>query len=191
MAVPANVIYFTGYDFLRSSPASGISALGPTLAPLIAGSAARAIAATVISPLEMFKTRLQASTDPREGNAFRSTLKAVVEMVRTEGGLALWRGLELTLYRDVPFSGIYWFGYEMLKDWLGGRRGGGWEEARFADSFVAGAVSGAVAAFVTTPFDVGKTRRQVGGGGAGGMGKVLGEIWREGFAWASRRSGRY
>ena len=40
------------------------------------------------------------------------------------------------------------------------------------DSFVAGAASGAVAAVVTTPFDVGKTRQQVRrrgeeGGGAG------------------------
>jgi solute carrier family 25 protein 39/40 len=29
------------------------------------------------------------------------------------------------------------------------------------DSFIAGATAGAIAAFVTTPFDVGKTRRQV------------------------------
>ena len=31
----------------------------------------------------------------------------------------------------------------------------------FVDSFIAGATSGAVAAVVTTPFDVGKTRQQV------------------------------
>ena len=33
--------------------------------------------------------------------------------------------------------------------------------ATLVDSFIAGAGSGAVAAFVTTPFDVGKTRQQV------------------------------
>jgi solute carrier family 25 protein 39/40 len=33
--------------------------------------------------------------------------------------------------------------------------------ATLIDSFIAGAVSGGVASFVTTPFDVGKTRRQV------------------------------
>ena len=33
--------------------------------------------------------------------------------------------------------------------------------ATFVDSFVAGAVSGAIASVVTTPFDVGKTRQQV------------------------------
>lgn len=31
----------------------------------------------------------------------------------------------------------------------------------FVDSFLAGSISGAAAAFVTTPFDVGKTRQQV------------------------------
>lgn len=205
MAVPANVIYFTGYDYLRSSGSSPFASLGPTLAPLLAGSAARAIAATVISPLEMFKTRLQAtSTHTHSSGAFKETLQGITRMVSTEGPLTLWRGLELTLWRDVPFSGVYWFGYEVIKDALRLRRerqsalmhndifaraseqrkeelhG----EATFADSFVAGASSGAVAAFITTPFDVGKTRRQIahskGVDGPGSMPKVLMEIWREG-----------
>lgn len=211
MAVPSNVIYFTGYDWLRTSHGSPFSKLGDVLSPLVAGASARAIAATVISPLELFKTRLQASNT----HSFRDTLQGVKTMVFNEGPLTLWRGLSLTLWRDVPFSGIYWFGYEVIKGKLRERREASWSllhnhpegillhsavfqrkedlhaQNTFMDSFIAGAASGSFASFLTTPYDVGKTRRQVAharGGVVGGavgvqamsMPKVLMEIWREG-----------
>lgn len=207
MAVPANVIYFTGYDWLRSSQASPFSSLNGATAALIAGSSARAIAATAISPLEMFKTRLQASST----HGFRETLHGVRDMMVNEGVFSLWRGLGLTLWRDVPFSGIYWLGYETVKDHLRARREESWSvlhnhpsgvhlpsaynrkkedlhaENTFIDSFIAGATSGAVAAFLTTPFDVGKTKRQIQhgqsdeiGARAMSMPRVLYEIWKSG-----------
>ena len=104
-------------------------------------------------------------------------------MVKAQGYTSLWRGLTLTMWRDVPFSGIYWWGYEAtrnaLTDMRDRSRGRTLDPQRsrtrlrnrsqsrenhtatFVDSFVAGAVSGAAAAIVTTPFDVGKTRQQV------------------------------
>lgn len=211
MAIPSNVIYFTGYDWLRSSHSSPFSGLGGVWAPLIAGSTARAIAASVISPLELFKTRLQATSSSGSSGTFRDTLHGVKKMVINEGPLTLWRGLSLTLWRDVPFSGIYWFGYETVKECLRARREAQWTllhdhpsgillssalyqrkedlhaQSTFTDSFIAGASSGAVAAFLTTPYDVGKTRRQIAhsrgeeiGAKAMSMPKVLLEIWREG-----------
>jgi len=92
------------------------------------------------------------------------------------GGMAsLWRGLGPTLWRDVPFSGIYWLSYERLKTALLRRwaapppapRGAGLRslppslEHTFGASFLAGMLAGGVAAAATTPFDVIKTRRQV------------------------------
>lgn len=190
MAVPANVIYFTGYDWLRFSPASPIRRLpiNDKYAPLFAGSVARVLAAIAVSPIEMFRTRMQAAhTSTTSAGHFRETLQGMAEMVRSQGYHSLWRGLHLTLWRDVPFSAIYWWGYEtgrdVLSDLREDARGRGRERidgrapdayrarrrsrsredttTTFVDSFLAGASSGAVAAFVTTPFDVGKTRQQV------------------------------
>jgi solute carrier family 25 protein 39/40 len=83
-------------------------------------------------------------------------------MVRNEGVLSLWRGLVLTLWRDVPFSAIYWGCVEYVRDELSKRpyfqRH---PDSTFSKSFIAGSIGGAIAAIITTPFDVGKTRRQI------------------------------
>ncbi|TVY68900.1 Solute carrier family 25 member [Lachnellula suecica] len=183
MTVPANIIYFTGYDWLRFNQQSPINRLASdNYAPLLAGASARILAAAVVSPIEMFRTRMQASRSTG-GAHFAETVAGVGEMVAKNGYTSLWRGLTLTLWRDVPFSGLYWWGYESIRGALTEAR----ERARgrdlrsensrgrarrrsqsrenhtetFTDSFIAGASSGAVASVVTTPFDVGKTRRQV------------------------------
>ncbi|KAH0544017.1 hypothetical protein GP486_008536, partial [Trichoglossum hirsutum] len=181
MAVPANVIYFTGYDSLRYSPRSPIKRHVPeAYTPLVAGSLARICAATVISPVEMFRTRLQASThNPQSTNGARpsgvfiTTFRGLRELVHLQGYTSLWRGLTLTLWRDVPFSGVYWWGYEVVRNHLAGMRLRHTADAAissrdhqnptstFTDSFIAGGISGTFASIITTPFDVGKTRRQV------------------------------
>merc|ERR1712000_463627 len=182
MAIPANVIYFTGYDWLRYNHASPLRKLtNDVYVPLIAGSIARVAAAIAVSPVEMFRTRMQATSGGTTG-VFKDTLLGLHRMTQTQGYTSLWRGLTLTMWRDVPFSGIYWWGYEAMRNRLtdsreaasgreldsqrsmtGGRQSQAHESqmTTFIDSFLAGAGSGAIAAFVTTPFDVGKTRQQV------------------------------
>jgi solute carrier family 25 protein 39/40 len=190
MAIPGNVIYFAGYDWLRAAPQSPFVRMGMNddYAPLFAGSSARILAAIAVSPIEMFRTRMQATRAQPKGSAgsvFRNTANGMREMITDKGMRSLWTGLTLTLWRDVPFSAIYWWGYEAMRnrltdvressrgrDRIHGRspnaqrlrsqsRNREDHSATLVDSFVAGATSGAVAAFVTTPFDVGKTRQQV------------------------------
>lgn len=191
MAVPANIIYFTGYEWLRFNPSSPLQRLGlrDEYAPLAGGGIARMLAATAVSPVELFRTRLQAhQTHPASPSPAKATttplvatFRGIKDMVHLDGYRALWRGLTLTLWRDVPFSGMYWLGYETIRNRLTDAR----ERARgrdpvassshsrrrsqsreshaetFTDSFVSGAASGALASLATTPFDVGKTRTQV------------------------------
>ena len=80
MSIPSAAIYMLGYEYLlarispvftgSNDPAVNSSSLSRTTnpgvtatltpAPLVAGALARTISATVISPIEMFRTRLQA-----------------------------------------------------------------------------------------------------------------------------------
>jgi solute carrier family 25 protein 39/40 len=182
MTVPANIIYFTGYEWFRYNKQSPISQLSDNYAPLASGATARIFAAGVVSPIEMLRTRMQASMSTG-GSHFTEAVRGIGEMVSSHGYSSLWRGLTLTLWRDVPFSGIYWWGYENIRGALtearerargrslevdGSRRRARSrsqsrenQTATFTDSFVAGATSGAVASVLTMPFDVGKTRQQV------------------------------
>jgi len=115
MTVPANIVYFTGYDWLRFNKQSPINRFAnDNYAPLVAGAFARSFAASIVSPIEMFRTRMQAS-QASSGAHFAETVKGIGEMVTSHGYTSLWRGLTLTLWRDVPFSGIYWWGYESIR----------------------------------------------------------------------------
>lgn len=117
MAIPANIIYFTGYESLRFNPASPIArTVRDEYAPLVAGSVARILAATAVSPIELFRTRLQAVQGSASGAShLTTTFRGIKDMVAAHGYRSLWRGLTLTLWRDVPFSGMYWWGYETIR----------------------------------------------------------------------------
>ncbi|KAI1821027.1 mitochondrial carrier domain-containing protein [Xylaria intraflava] len=185
MAIPANIIYFTGYDWLRFNKKSPISRLArDDTKAVTAGSTARLLAVAAVSPIELFKTRLQASSGSTATSHLKDTFRGLREMVAEHGYRSLWRGITLHLWRDVPFSGLYWMGYETIRNKLTDMR----EEHRgrslsrdlssrsrersksqseenhtavLVDSFTAGALSGAIASMATMPFDVGKTRTQV------------------------------
>ncbi|GHJ85078.1 hypothetical protein NliqN6_1480 [Naganishia liquefaciens] len=188
MSIPSAAIYMIGYEHLlslmskatplaaspRTSPSTAIfpqstplttsvptSTSQPYLTPtpFIAGCLARTISATVISPLELFRTRLQALPGPGEEKpTYKNTAESIGKLVREQGIRSLWRGLGPTLWRDVPFSGIYWAGFESTKKYL--------TESQtlrpgLTMTFISGALSGTFASVLTAPFDVLKTRRQV------------------------------
>lgn len=189
MTIPSQVTYMTCYDHFRAfflslgeAPASvsPTAALLPPaatsnitshtlLASLASGALSRAVSATLVTPLELVRTRLQASD---VSHSLSSIVSSLSSQVRSQGPSVLFRGLPTTLWRDVPFSAIYFMGYETLKRYMTGGSGlgegeakGGLEEFRVA--FVSGAVSGSVAAVVTHPFDLVKTRLQAAGHSGG------------------------
>ncbi|XP_013865753.1 mitochondrial glutathione transporter SLC25A39 [Austrofundulus limnaeus] len=181
MAVPSTVIYFTCYDQLRDFLWFGLGLQGSHI-PLIAGGLARLGAVTVISPLELVRTKMQSR------KLSYSELRVCIRSAVAQGGLlSLWRGWGPTVFRDVPFSALYWFNYELVKSKLCERYQT--PQANFSISFTAGAVSGAVAAVLTLPFDVAKTRRQIQLGEMDNLGvyakrttstwHILKKIWAE------------
>ncbi|XP_069572178.1 mitochondrial glutathione transporter SLC25A39 [Brachyistius frenatus] len=181
MAVPATVIYFTCYDQLRDFLRFGVGLQGSHV-PLVAGGLARLGAVTVISPLELVRTKMQSRR-----LSYGELRVCIRSAVARDGLLSLWRGWGPTVLRDVPFSAFYWFNYELVKVQLCEQAGA--PQANFSISFTAGAISGAIAAILTLPFDVVKTRRQIQLGEMDSLGvplkkttstwHIMKEIWAE------------
>lgn len=76
---------------------------------------ARGIAVTATSPLELLKTRVQAAQCSGRGGPGR--LPAAAQALFREAHSAarpfgacrvLWRGLSVSLAKDLPFAGLYW-----------------------------------------------------------------------------------
>lgn len=175
MALPSTIIYFVGYDHLREYFSSPIS-------PLFCGAFARAMSVTVISPLELFKIRLQSAVYSPCSSIFSTVVTGIQDMVKIQGFQSLWKGLSPTLWRDVPFSGFYWLGYERIKFLLNTYPGPfknlkpGTSE--FLNSFFSGGISGAIAALITHPFDSAKTRRQILYNSNGSISAIRESTWK-------------
>lgn len=155
IGVPSSTAYILTYDHLLNVSLPAIMPTGPML-PLVAGILARSVITSIMSPLELIRTNLQSTPpSPNQPHTLRSVLSSIQNVVRRNSVFFLWRGLGPSLWRDVPFSGVYWASYEAWKGFYA-RRG---HEGAFV-AFLSGASSGILAALMTSPFDVLKTRRQ-------------------------------
>ncbi|CAI5744447.1 unnamed protein product [Peronospora destructor] len=151
IAAPSTVLYYMSYDLLLHEGYQQLPQL-EGFVPLMAGTTARIVAASTTSPIELIRTRMQSE------NAGTSMLMTFQQAVKRGGYVSLLNGLGATLARDVPFSAIYWTFYENLQRRLNTTEH---ELTKTQRAFVCGAVSGAIAATATTPFDVVKTLQQV------------------------------
>ncbi|KAL1781007.1 solute carrier family 25 member 39 isoform X1 [Sigmodon hispidus] len=120
---------------------------------MVAGALARMGTVTVISPLELVRTKLQA-----QHVSYRELATCVQAAMAQGDWRSLWLGWGPIALRDAPFSALYWFNYELVKSWLNGLRPK--EQTSVGVSFVAGGISGMVVATLTLPFDVVKTKTQ-------------------------------
>ena len=162
MSVPNTVLYFTAYDEIKARWHK--KGYDGAWIPLVSGSTARVLASLATAPLELIRTR-QAMMGPTGGRG-AGMMGDLRNLVKTEGALALFKGLGPTLWRDAPFSAIYWFSIEQFKlQW----KARATTEINLTlpqqagQAFCNGAAAGMIAAACTTPFDVVKTRQQAMG----------------------------
>jgi len=147
MTVPSTAMYFAIYEKINNQ-------LWPYLgfySPMFSGGMARAITTCANSPIDMTRTFLQSQNSKLNG------LQVVTKVIREGGFKNLWKGLYPTLWRDVPFSSMYWSGYELIKSSLKEQN----NLNIFIINFISGVTSGTIATLLTHPFDVIKTRQQM------------------------------
>ncbi|KAG8366641.1 hypothetical protein BUALT_Bualt17G0100800 [Buddleja alternifolia] len=132
-----------------------------------AGAAAGAIAATVVCPLDVIKTRLQVNGLPEMHSSGRRgsvILVSLQNIVRTEGLKGLYRGLTPTLAALLPNWAVYFTVYGHLKELLHSYEGSkDQDQLTIASNMIAAAGAGAATAVATNPLWVVKTRLQTQG----------------------------
>jgi solute carrier family 25 iron transporter 28/37 len=150
-AGPAHAVYFATYEWAKRRLSADDGAHHPARHAL-AGAAATIVGDAVQTPVDTIKQRLQMCGSPYTGvwDCARRT-------VQSQGLGALYRSYPTTLAMNVPFTAMHFSAYESGKVFLGGDAV---EEETFFTQFTAGGVAGGLAAAVTTPMDVVKTRMQ-------------------------------
>ncbi|KAH9891789.1 S-adenosylmethionine transporter [Cubamyces lactineus] len=149
-SAPGAAVFFCTYDTLKKT-----LPLPTEYAPfthMLAASIGEVAACSIRVPTEVIKTRTQTST---YGSAAQSSLAAARMVMSTEGVRGFYRGYGSTVMREIPFTSLQFPLYELLKKRLAKVL----ERPLHAyEAAVCGSFAGGVAAALTTPLDVLKTR---------------------------------
>ncbi|KAG0087871.1 hypothetical protein BGZ93_009029 [Podila epicladia] len=149
-SAPGAAMFFFGYEGLKKTLTAVMP--DPQHAPIVhmmSASGGEIVACFVRVPTEVIKQRMQTKQ-------FTTTSAAVRSVVHNEGILGFYRGYFSTVAREIPFSCIQFPLYEyMKKTWALST-----DKAQVDpwQASICGSISGGIAAAITTPLDVVKTR---------------------------------
>ncbi|XP_030753270.1 mitochondrial basic amino acids transporter [Sitophilus oryzae] len=118
---------------------------------MIAGGIAGFVQSFICSPMELAKSRLQV------GDKCKDPLDCLKKIYRNEGVKGLFRGLNLTILREVPAFATYFVSYEMLT-----RRDDNLPISTLT-MLTAGGLAGVISWALVYPVDVLKSRYQIDG----------------------------
>lgn len=119
-----------------------------------------ALQSLILSPVELLKIRLQLKQNPPLGSSTEiGPTKLAKTILKTEGFRGLYRGLTITVLRDAPAHGLYFWTYEYMREKLhpGCRKTG---QETLNTMLVAGGLAGVASWISCYPLDVIKTRLQ-------------------------------
>lgn len=143
---PGAAMFFATYDTSKSMLAKHTNSSG-LATHLTAASIGEVMACLIRVPTENLKQNLQTNRFPTVQLAFRA--------LADQGWQSFYRGYASTLVREIPFSCIQFPLWEAGKEMF---RKEGAKECAPLPSAMLGSLSGALAAAMTTPLDVVKTR---------------------------------
>jgi len=137
---------------------------------VLTGATAGATEAFVVVPFELVKIRLQ---DRASAGKYNGMVDCVMKIMKAEGPLALYNGLESTLWRHILWNAGYFgciFQVRELIPKADTKRG------QMVNDLIAGATGGTVGTILNTPMDVVKSRIQ-------NSPKVAGSVPKYNWAW--------
>eukprot|EP01087_Luapelamoeba_hula_P022554 TRINITY_DN8115_c0_g1_i1.p1 TRINITY_DN8115_c0_g1~~TRINITY_DN8115_c0_g1_i1.p1 ORF type:complete len:812 (-),score=140.28 TRINITY_DN8115_c0_g1_i1:58-2493(-) len=169
--VPEKAIKLTVNDFLKRQ----IRATKPAEAneltlkdEAVAGIGTGLVQVLASTPYELVKIRMQMQTPD-------GPKKSPITIMRELGIRGMYRGVNATLLRDVPFNAIYFSSYAYFKQVLKNSDG----SLSGYSLFAAGMGAGVLGAALDTPADCIKTRLQNGQGDYKGVRDAATKMWRD------------
>lgn len=158
-SAPGAALFFSVYESLKPRVTAmqqeyKIGSDNPALSHMISASAGETCACLVRVPTEVLKSQMQV------GVTGSQTVSSTLKMVLAEGGNpifgGLYRGFGSTVMREIPFAFIQFPIYERTKkDWANYQNK---NEVSPLQAAACGSLGGGIAAALTTPLDVIKTR---------------------------------
>ncbi|KAI0298333.1 mitochondrial carrier domain-containing protein [Multifurca ochricompacta] len=121
---------------------------------IITGCSAGATESFVVVPFELVKIKLQ---DKSLASTYSGPLDVVRQVVRKDGILGLYAGMEATFWRNLWWNGGYFGSIFQVKTMLPKAET---PQGQLSNNFVSGAVGGFIGTVLNTPFDVVKSRIQ-------------------------------
>ena len=121
---------------------------------VLTGATAGATESFVVVPFELVKIRLQ---DKANASKYNGMLDVVAKTVKQEGILAMYQGLESTLWRHILWNAGYFGCIFQVRQLLPKAKD---KSAQMANDILAGTVGGTVGTILNTPLDVVKSRIQ-------------------------------
>ena len=156
-SIPQVTIYYTLYQRMKHS-LGYVNSDFSNYIPAVAGVCSRSITCFMIAPLELLRTNMQSSS----AFSIKDLYYISVGSIRSKGYLPLWCGFKPMLIRDIPFSALYWSGYEALKVHLQLHCNNPRDNiSNLLITIISSGLCGSVAAALTTPFDVLKTQIEI------------------------------
>lgn len=155
LEAPKRAVKFAANDFWAKTyrSAFGTDQMSQGLS-VLTGCTAGATESVVVVPFELVKIRLQ---DKAQAHLYKGPMDVVSKIVKTDGLLGLYAGMESTFWRHVLWNGGYFGCIFQVKSMLP-KPNGKPEELR--NNFISGAIGGFVGTVLNTPADVVKSRIQ-------------------------------
>ncbi|XP_065866036.1 mitochondrial arginine transporter BAC2 [Euphorbia lathyris] len=160
-----NAMVFQIYAILSRSFGSSFSPNDPPSyrGVAMAGVGTGALQSFMLTPVELVKIRLQlqdqTQAKPHQTNCHRGPVSLAKSIIRKEGLRGIYRGFSITILRDAPAHGFYFWTYEYMREQFhpGCRKNG---QESLGTMLVAGGLAGVASWVSCYPLDVIKTRLQ-------------------------------
>ncbi|KAF3939532.1 Mitoferrin [Dactylella cylindrospora] len=155
MEAPKRATKFAANDYWGKvyRQAFGVDKMNQSLA-ILTGATAGVSESFVVVPFELIKIRLQ---DRASAGKYNGMVDCFVKLVRTEGPLALYNGLESTMWRHLVWNAGYFGVIYQTRVLLPKAET---KQGQMVNDIIAGGIGGTCGTILNTPFDVVKSRIQ-------------------------------